>query len=45
MSKKDKRIPYEESYLEELDKDFSQNEESEDVFDELLIIINCGLCK
>ena len=44
MSKKDRRIPYEESYLEEIDKDFSKNEESENVFDELFIKINCGQC-
>jgi hypothetical protein len=44
MSKKDRRIPYKESYLEEIDKDFSKNEESENVFDELFIKINCGQC-
>ncbi|MEA5459204.1 hypothetical protein VB796_09155 [Arcicella sp. LKC2W] len=44
MSKKGRRVPYEESYLEEISKEFSKNEESENVFDELLITINCGLC-
>lgn len=43
MSKKKKRKPYQELYLEELINDFSKQKESEEIFDELLTIIKNGL--